>query len=109
MEMDPSSLKRIQTFIHLIQKAKEAGITPAFLSTPTEHGDNINAVAMIEGKRENAGILFWDVSLLQDQGLVERLDEEELALGLNLTDGMIDNAGKILEFVESELKKLNAL
>ncbi len=109
MEMDLASLKRIKTFMQLIQRAREAGIKPTFASTPTEHGDNINAVAIIDGKRDNAGLLFWDVTLLQDRGLVDRLDEEELALGLNLTDGMIDDAEKILAFVETELEKLSAL
>lgn len=109
MEMDPASLNRIKTFMQLIQRAGEAGIKPTFVSTPTEHGDNINAVALIEGKRDNAGLLFWDVTLLQDHGLVDRLDEEELALGLNLTDGMIDDEEKILAFVETELEKLSAL
>jgi hypothetical protein len=109
MEMDPASLKRIKTFLQLIQRAGKAGIKPTFVSTPTEHGDNINAVANIDGKRDNAGLLFWDVTLLQDHGLVDRLDEEELALGLNLTDGMIDDAEKILAFVETELEKLSAL
>lgn len=108
MEMDPASLKRIKTFMELIQSAMQGGIEPSFVSTPTEHGDNINAAATIEGKRVNAGILFWDVNLLQDHGLVDRLDEEELALGLNLTDGMIDDAEKILAFVETELEKLSA-
>ena len=109
MEMDPASLQRIKTFMQLIQRARKAGIAPTFVSTPTEHGDNINAVAVIDGKRDNAGLLFWDVTLLQDHGLVERLDEEELALGLNLTDGMIEDAEKILAFAEAELEKLSAL
>ena len=108
MEMDLASLKRIKTFLELIQRAKQAGIKPSFVSTPTEHGDNINAVTTLEGQKENAGILFWDVSLLQGQGLVDTLEEEELALGLNVTDGMIDDAEKILTFVETELEKLNA-
>ncbi|UCE63952.1 MAG: hypothetical protein JSU59_01985 [Nitrospirota bacterium] len=107
METDLASLKRIQTFMLLIQRARKAGITPTFVSTPTEHGDNINAVAMIDGKRDNAGLLFWDVTLLQDHGLVDRLDEEELALGINLTDGMVDDAEKILAFVEIELEKVS--
>ena len=81
MEMDPASLKRIKTFMELIQRAMKEGIEPSFVSTPTEHGDNINAVAIIDGKRDNAGLLFWDVNLLQDHGLVDTLDEEELALG----------------------------
>jgi hypothetical protein len=108
MEMDLASLNRIKTFMQLIQRAMKEGSEPSFVSTPTEHGDNINAVAIIEGKRDTAGLLFWDVTLLQDHGLVDTLDEEELALGLNLTDGMIDDAGKILAFVETELEKLSA-
>ena len=108
MEMDPASLKRIKTFLQLIQRASQSGIKPTFVSTPTEHGDNINAVAIFDGKRDNAGLLFWDVTLLQDHGLVDRLDEEELALGLTLTDGMIEDAEKILAFVETELEKLSA-
>ena len=108
MESDPASLKRIQTFMKLIQRAKKEGIEPTFVSTPTEHGDNINAVVTIDGKKDNAGLLFWDVALLQDHGLVDRLDEEELALGLDFTDDLIDEADKILAFVETELKKISA-
>ena len=108
IEMDPASLKRIQTFMELIQRAKQEGSKPSFVSTPTEHGDNITVVATIEGERKNAGILFWDVSLLQDKGLVDMLDEEEIALGLNLTDGMVDDAEKILKFVGTELGKLGS-
>ena len=108
MNMDPAGLKRMKTFTEVILRAKEAGSKPSFLRTPTEHGDNINVEAVIEGKRLNAGILFWDVSLLQEQGLVDTLDEEELALGLNITDGMVDDAEKILSFVETELKKFGA-
>lgn len=106
MEMDPASLKRIKTFMELIQRAKHEGVQPSFVSTPTEHGDNINVAATIEGERVNAGILFWDVSLLQDKGLVDKLDEEDIAIGLNLTDGMVDDAEKILTFVGTELGKL---
>ena len=82
------------------------GIEPSFVSTPTEHGDNINVVATIDGERVNFGIVFWDVSFLQENGLVDTLDEEELALGLNLTDGMIDDAEKILAFVDTEIGKM---
>ena len=95
--------------MELIQRSKQIGIEPSFLYTPTEHGDNINAVVTIDGKREGAGVLFWDVIFLQDHGLVDRWDEEELALGFNLTDGMVEDADHILAFVETELEKLSAL
>lgn len=106
MGVDPASLKRIKTFMELIQRAKQRGQEPSFVSTPTEHGDNINVVATIEGKRETAGILFWDVSLLQHNGLADTLDEEELALGLNLTDGIVEDSEKILAFIDTEMSKL---
>ena len=105
MNVDIASLKRIQTFMELIQRAKREGSVPVFVSTPTEHGDNINVDAQIEGKRVNVGIVFWDVKLLQDNGLVETLDEEDIALGLNLTDGMVEDTEKILTFVHAELEK----
>jgi len=105
MEMDVASLKRIKTFIELIQRAKSEGVAPSFVNTPTEHGDNITVDVTIEGKRMNAGILFWDVSMLQNQGLVDTLDEADMALGLNLTDGMVEDAEKILAFVDTELGK----
>ena len=108
MAMDVASLKRIKTFIELIQRAKQEGMEPAFVNTPTEHGDNINVAATFDGKRETTGILFWDVSFLQNNGLVDTLEEEELALGLNLTDGMMDDAEKILTFVDMELGKLDS-
>ena len=106
MGIDPASLQRIKTFMELVQRAKQQGQEPSFMSTPTEHGDNINVVATIEGKRETAGIVFWDVSLLQNNGLADTLDEEDLALGLNLTDGLVEDAEKILAFVDTELAKL---
>ena len=106
MEMDPASLKRIKTFVEFIQRAEQEGIELSFVSTPTEHGDNINVAATIEGERVNTGLLFWDVSFLQDKGLVDTLDEEDIALGLNLTDGMVDDAEKILAFVDTELGNL---
>ena len=105
MNQDPASLKRIQAFMELIRQAKQEGSEPSFLSTPTEHGDNINVTAFIHGERRNAGMLFWDVSYLQGQGLVDTLEEEDKALGLNLTDGIVEDAEKILEFVQGELKK----
>ncbi len=106
MEMDPTGLKRIKTFMELIQRAKQEGIKPSFVCTPTEQGDNINVEATIGGERVNAGILFWDVSLLQDKGLVDALEADDIALGLNITDGMLDDAEKILTFVRTELEKL---
>ena len=106
MGIDPASLQRIITFMELVQRAKQKGHEPSFVSTPTEHGDNINVVTTIEGKREIAGIVFWDVSFLQNNGLADTLDEEDLALGLNLTDGLVEDAEKILAFVETELAKL---
>ena len=45
MDMDSTSLKRIHTFMEVIQRAKQVGIKPSFINTPTEHGDNINVVA----------------------------------------------------------------
>ncbi|WP_447962195.1 hypothetical protein [Nitrospira sp. Ecomares 2.1] len=92
--------------MELIRQAKQQNAEPTFVSTPTEHGDNINVVASIEGKPATAGILFWDVSLLQNNGLADTLDEEDLALGLNITDGLVEDAEKILAFVDTELAKL---
>ena len=106
MEIDSASLQRIKTFMELVQRAKQQGQEPSFVNTPTEHGDNINVVTTIEGKRETAGIVFWDVSFLQHNGLADSLDEEELALGLNITDGLVEDAEKILAFVDTELAKL---
>ncbi|HNP60652.1 MAG TPA: hypothetical protein PKM72_07425, partial [Nitrospirales bacterium] len=79
MGTDPSSLQRLKIFMELIRQAKQQNAEPTFVSTPTEHGDNINVVATIEGKPATAGILFWDVSLLQNNGLADTLDEEDLA------------------------------
>ena len=106
MEIDSASLQRIKTFMELVQRAKQQGQEPSFVNTPTEHGDNINVVTSIDGKRETAGIVFWDVSFLQHNGLADTLDEEELALGLNITDGLVEDAEKILAFVDTELAKL---
>jgi len=92
--------------MELIRRAKQHNAEPTFVSTPTEHGDNINVAATIEGKQATAGILFWDVSLLQNNGLADTLDEEDLALGLNITDGLIEDTEKILAFVDTELAKL---
>lgn len=106
MGTDPSSLQRLKSFMELIQRAKEQNAEPTFVSTPTEHGDNINVAATIEGKQATAGILFWDVSLLQNNGLADTLEEEDLALGLTITDGLVEDAEKIIAFVDTELAKL---
>ena len=106
MEIDVASLKRIKTFMEFLQRATNAGVKPSFVNTPTEHGDNINAIATIDGKKENIGIVFWDVSLLQNHGLADILDDEDIALGMNITDGMIEDAEKILTFVNTEIGKL---
>ena len=106
MEIDLASLNRIKSFMEFIQDAKQKSTKLSFVNTPTEHGDNINAVATIEGKRVTTGIVFWDVTFLQNNGLVDTLDEEEMAMGLNITDGMVEDAEKILAFVEAELGKM---
>lgn len=106
MEMDASSLARIKTFAEFLKQAKETDIKLSFVNTPTEHGDNITATATIDGDRKNIGILFWDVNFLQERGLVDTLDEDDLALGMNITDGMIEDAEHILQFAEAELAKL---
>ena len=107
MEIDQNSLNRIKTFMEFLQRAATAGVKPTFINTPTEHGDNINAVATIDGKKENIGMLFWDVNFLQNLGLADTLDEEDIALGMNITDGMIEDCDKILSFVNEELNKLS--
>jgi len=89
--------------MEFIQQAKQDNIKLSFLSTPTEHGDNINVMATINGQRVSHGIVFWDLTLLQDRGLVDTLDDEEKALGLNVTDGIVEDAEKILSFVATEL------
>jgi len=104
LEIDPNSLTRIKTFMEFIQQAKQDNIKLSFLSTPTEHGDNINVMATINGQRVSHGIVFWDLTLLQDRGLVDTLDDEEKALGLNVTDGIVEDAEKILSFVATELE-----
>lgn len=104
MEMDPNSLDRIKTFMEFVQQAKQDSVELSFLSTPTEHGDNINVMASINGQRVSHGMVFWDVTLLQERGLVDTLDDEDKALGLNITDGMVEDAEKILAFVETQLK-----
>jgi hypothetical protein len=104
MEIDPNSLERIKTFMEFVQQAKQDNIKLSFLSTPTEHGDNVNVMATINGQRVSHGLLFWDVNLLQERGLADTLDEEDKALGLNITDGMVEDAEKILSFVATEMK-----
>jgi len=104
--MDPSSLERIKTFAEFLQQAKQANTTVEFVNTPTEHGDNIHAFATINGEPKNIGILFWDVNLLQERGLVDILDAEDLSLGMNITDGMVEDAEHILDFAKMELAKI---
>ena len=103
METDPNSLERIKTFMEFIQQAKRDNVELSFLSTPTEHGDNINVLANINGQRVSHGLLFWDVTLLQEHGLADTLDEEDKALGLNITDGIVEDAEQILAFITAEL------
>lgn len=102
--MDPNSLDRIKTFMTFIQQAKQDRVDLSFVSTPTEHGDNINVMATINGQRVSHGMVFWDVTFLQEQGLVDTLDDEEKALGLNITDGIVEDAEKILAFVETHIQ-----
>ena len=105
MNHDETSLKRIKMFAEFLQQAKEVGTKPLFVRTPTESGDNVTAIATINGEKQNMGILFWDVSALQERGLVDILDDDDLALGMNITDGMFENAEHILNFANAELKK----
>lgn len=105
--MDQSSLERIITFSEFLQEAKQAQAHLTFVNTPTEHGDNINAVATINGERKTIGILFWDVKLLQDQGLVDTLDDDDRALGMNITDGMVEDVEQILRFARTELSQFH--
>ena len=105
MEMDPNSLERIKTFIEFIQQAKQDNVKLSFLSTPTEHGDNINVMATINGQRVSHGIVFWDLNLLQERGLVDTLDDEDKALGLNVTDGIVEDSEKISAFIKTEMEK----
>jgi hypothetical protein len=90
--------------MEFVQQAKQDNIELSFVSTPTEHGDNVNVMATINGQRVSHGLLFWDVNLLQERGLADTLDEEDKALGLNITDGMVEDAEKILSFVATEMK-----
>ena len=105
MNLDATSLERIKTFAEFLKQTKEVGIKPSFFTTPTENGDNITAMAMINGEKQNAGLLFWDIRALQDQGLVDILDDDDLALGMNITDDILEDAEHILTFANTELKK----
>lgn len=104
MDMDLNSLDRIKTFMEFIQQAKQDHVELSFLSTPTEHGDNVNVMATINGQRVSHGMVFWDVNFLQERGLVDTLDDEDKALGLNITDGIVEDSEKILAFIDTQLK-----
>ncbi len=62
-------------------------------------------MATVNGERVSHGLLFWDLNLLQEHGLVDTLDEEDKALGLNLTASMVEDADKLLAFAEAEMLK----
>ncbi|HIB54367.1 MAG TPA: hypothetical protein EYO39_06115 [Nitrospirales bacterium] len=106
MESDPASLKRIIAFVELLQRAKVAKIKPASVTPPTEQGDNIHVVVTIDRERLDASLFFWDITLLEAKGLVCTLDDDDIALGITVTDGIVDEAETILTFAENELKKL---
>lgn len=106
MELDPASLQRLKEFMELIIHAKQQGQELSFVNTPTEQGDNINVLTTLNGEKATAGILFWDVSFLQNNGLADTLDENDIALGVNMTDGLVEDAEQILTFINSKLKKL---
>ena len=106
MNLDMTSLERIKIFAEFLQQTKEIGIKPSFITTATENGDNITAIATIHGEEKSVGILFWDVNALQKRGLVDILDDDDLALGMNITDGMLEDAERIMTFANTELKKL---
>ena len=105
MNLDSTSLERIKIFAEFLKQTKEVGIKPSFFTTPTEHGDNITAMATINGEKQNAGLLFWDIRALQERGLVDILDDDDLALGMNITDSMLEDAEHILMFANKELKR----
>lgn len=107
MESDPASLKRIITFVELLQRAGEAKIKPTSVTTPTEQGDNINIVVTIDGERLDAGLFFWDIGFLQAKGLVYALDDDDIALGITIFDAIVDEAETILTFANTELGKLS--
>ena len=106
MELDPAGVKRIIAFIELIQRANAAKIRPTFVITPTEQGDNIHAAVTIDGERRDAGLFFWDIGLLEAKGLICALDEDDIAVGMTVTDGIVDEADPILAFANTELEKL---
>ena len=109
MESDPAGLKRIIAFIELVQRAREAGSKPHFVTTPTEQGDNIHVVVTIDGERLDAGLFFWDIGFLQTKGLVYALDDDDIALGITVADGIIDEAETILTFANTELTNLGGV
>ena len=109
MESDPAGLKRIIAFIELVQRAREAGSKPHFVTTPTEQGDNIHVVVTIDGERLDAGLFFWDIGFLQTNGLVYALDDDDIALGITVADGIIDEAETILTFANTELTNLGGV
>lgn len=108
MELDIASLRRIQAFMNLILHAKAAGAELTFHRTPTEHGDNITLLVSLDGERRQEGLVFWDVTLLQERGLADVLDDEEIALGMTVADGFAEDAEKILVWVESALQDLES-
>lgn len=106
MELDPASLQRLKVFMEVIKQAKAQGAELSFINTPTEHGDNINVVTSLNGTPTTAGIVFWDVSFLQNNGMADVLDEDDLALGVNITDGLVEDADQILIFIDENIQKL---
>lgn len=106
MELDPASLQRLKVFMEVIKQAKAQGAELSFINTPTEHGDNINVVTSLIGTPTTAGIVFWDVSFLQNNGMADVLDEDDLALGVNITDGLVEDAEQILVFIDENIQKL---
>jgi hypothetical protein len=108
MELDPASLQRIKEFMELIIRAKKQSQELSFVNTPTEHGDNINVITTLDGEKTTAGIVFWDVSFLQNNGLADTLDEDDIALGVDMTDGLVEDAEQILAFIESKQKELSS-
>jgi hypothetical protein len=108
MELDPASLQRVKEFMELIIRAKQQGQELSFVNTPTEQGDNINVLTTFNGEKATAGILFWDVNFLQNNGLADTLDEDDMALGVNMTDGLVEDAEQILDFIETKQKELSS-
>ncbi len=108
MQLDPASLQRLKEFMELIIRAKQQGQELSFVTTPTEQGDNINVVTTLNGEKATAGVLFWDVSFLQNNGLADTLDEDDIALGVDMTDGLVEDAEQILAFIETKQKELSS-